>query len=147
MDQSQLFLCGQWELYRLQSVFSCQDWQEDMAELVFYFAAGILEKHVVLSQLQMGESQHLPLHIKASGSLSLYPSFGVYFLCLSPFTPPYVAHWMCCLPLLFSAPRLLWVWEWCLVTLFIAHSTEKYEDGNPTRADGFTCLDLFPQTK
>lgn len=89
---------GQLQLYMLQSVFWRQDWQEDMAELVFYFAAGILEKHLELSQLQTGESQHLPLHMKTSGSLSLYPSFGVYFLCLSPFTPPYVTCWMCCLP-------------------------------------------------
>lgn len=31
--------------------------------------------------------------------------------------------------------------------LFIAHGTEKYEDGSPTGADGITCLDLFPQAK
>lgn len=38
------------------------------------------------------ENHSLPPHLKESGNLSLYPSFGVYFLRLSPFTPPYVAH-------------------------------------------------------
>lgn len=77
-----------------------------MAELVFCFATEILENHLALNQ---PSDRRIAASFTAheSGSLLLYQSFGVYFLCLSPFTPPYVARWMCCLPLLFCAPRWL----------------------------------------
>lgn len=62
-----------------------------MAELVFYFTAGILEKHLELSQLQTGESQHLPLHVKACHSI--HPLVYIFSVSLLP--PHHMWHVGC----------------------------------------------------